>query len=149
LPIAARGNGQIYFLEVFGGSSRTNDQETSPKVFGVVVIDKSSLASLPRDREAASRLHLVESFASFPFGQTTGANRSLRFSVRTLRNTIKRSLRPRHKRRLFLCSSPFSIVPHKPIKRRTEFTSSVAEVAIRFAGNPRLSQIAHRVASGR
>src|SRR5204863_8639050 len=38
---------------------------------------------------------------------------------------------------------------HTPSNRRTEFTSSVAEVASRFAGSQRLSQIAQRVARGR
>jgi hypothetical protein len=32
----------IYFLEFLGGNSRTNDHETSPKAFGVVVMDKKT-----------------------------------------------------------------------------------------------------------
>jgi hypothetical protein len=51
-------------------------------------------------------------------------------------------------RRLFRAIAP--LIPfHTPSNRRTEFTSSVAEVARRFAGSPRLSQIAQRVARER
>jgi len=70
-----RGFPQLfYFLEVLGANSRTKDHETSPKAFGVVVIDeeaaarsyfpaKKDLASWRSGRSLSAATHISSSLA--------------------------------------------------------------------------------------
>jgi hypothetical protein len=61
------------------------------------------------------------------------------FCAQFSRNTGECALRPRDKRRR-LFRTVGSLIPfHNPIKRRAEFTSSVAEVASRFADRSQLT----------
>jgi len=68
------------------------------------------------------------------------------------RGAAQRAFGARHKRRGGRSFSGFCVVgvfAHSAINCRTVLISCVAENASRFASNPRLSQMAQRVASGR